>query len=368
MVVARGLHKWYGNVHAVRGVGFSLKAGEVVGVLGHNGAGKSTTIRMLTGYVTPDVGSVEIQGHDIIEDRVAATRTLGYLPEATPLYPEMPAADYIAYRAKVCAPHLSSSERKARVREVMDRCWLTEMKNRRVSALSKGYKQRVGLAAALVHDPSVLILDEPTSGLDPTQVRETRELIRGLSHKRTVLISSHILPEVEQLCTRVIIFAAGQVRADGSLKDLLRNAGGGYIVETRAMLPDQKNRLFERWRAIPGFEQIRSGTIDDRDAADVARSQAGEWHTWKLDFTLPAPRQSVLHSPGDRSAGSAGFMHDPREAIARAMIDAGVSFRELRTQSATLEQVFLQAQEGAPVKPGSEELAAKQVTTSGGTA
>lgn len=347
MVVAKGLHKWYGNVHAVKGVDFTLRAGEVVGLLGHNGAGKSTTIRMLTGYVTPDLGSVSIEGHDIIEDRVLATRRLGYLPEATPLYPEMPAADYITYRAKVCAPHLSSSERKARVKEVMDRCWLTEMKNRRVSALSKGYKQRVGLAAALVHDPSVLVLDEPTSGLDPTQVRETRELIRGLSHKRTVLISSHILPEVEQLCTRVIIFAAGQVRADGSLKDLLRNAGGGYIVETRAMSPEQKNRLFEKWRAIPGIEQIRSSTIDDRDTTDIARSQSTEWHTWKLDFTLPE---------------SASPNTDPREAIARAMIDASVPFRELRTQAATLEQVFLQAQEGAPTRPQST------VVQAGGTA
>lgn len=354
MVVAKGLHKWYGNVHAVRGVEFALGAGEVVGLLGHNGAGKSTTIRMLTGYVTPDVGSVEIQGHDVIEDRVAATRKLGYLPEATPLYPEMPASDYIAYRAKVCAPHLSSSERKARVKEVMDRCWLTEMKNRRVSALSKGYKQRVGLAAALVHDPSVLILDEPTSGLDPTQVRETRELIRGLSHKRTVLISSHILPEVEQLCTRVIIFAAGQVRADGSLKELLRNAGGGYVVETRAMPAEQKNRLFEKLRAIPGLEQIRSGTIDDRDAADSARSHLSEWQTWKIDFTPPEP---TALSPGRG-------VFDPREAIAKAMIDTGVVFRELRTQAATLEQVFLQAQEGAPTKPTNDAVS----THAGGAA
>lgn len=352
MVVAKGLHKWYGRVHAVRGVSFSLRAGEVVGLLGHNGAGKSTTIRMLTGFVTPDVGSVEIQGRDIIEDRVAATRQLGYLPEATPLYPEMPAGDYIAYRAKVCAPHLTPSERKARVKEVMDRCWLTEMKNRRVNALSKGYKQRVGLAAAMVHDPSVLILDEPTSGLDPTQVRETRELIRGLSQKRTVLISSHILPEVEQLCTRVIIFAAGQVRADGSLQELLRSAGGGYVVETRAMTPEQKNRLFERWRAIAGLEQIRAGTIDDRDASDAARSHASEWQSWKLDFAIAGKDGSAFG--------------DPREAIAKAMIDVSVSFRELRTQAATLEQVFLAAQEGAPTKPGSEGVGLQAVTSGGG--
>jgi ABC-2 type transport system ATP-binding protein len=329
MIEARDLHKWFGPVHAVRGVSFSLGKGEVVGLLGHNGAGKSTTIRMMTGFACPDLGSVTIRGLDVTEDRVRATANLGYLPESTPLYPEMPAADYITFRATLSG--VPRRERASRVDRVIEQCWLKDVAKRRIAGLSKGYKQRVGLAAALVHDPQVLLLDEPTSGLDPAQVRETRELIRGLSQQRTVLISSHVLPEVEQLCSRVIIFAAGEIRADASLESLKRSGSRTYHVETRDADDATLNLLLDRWRAIPGLEQIRGDGLTRE--ANPPRGKFG-WRTWLLDF-----------APLD--ASPAGALADPREAIAQTALASGMVIRELRSQTRSLEQLFLSVLERA---------------------
>lgn len=329
MIEARDLHKWFGPVHAVRGVSFCLGKGEVVGLLGHNGAGKSTTIRMMTGFACPDLGSVTIRGLDVADDRVRATANLGYLPESTPLYPEMLAADYIAFRATLSG--VPRRGRASRVDCVIEQCWLKDVAKRRIAGLSKGYKQRVGLAAALVHDPQVLLLDEPTSGLDPAQVRETRELIKGLSQQRTVLISSHVLPEVEQLCSRVIIFAAGEVRADASLESLQRSGSRTYHVETRDADDATLKLLLERWRAIPGLEQIRGDGLT-RDA-NPPRGKFG-WRTWLLDF-----------APADTAP--AGAPADPREAIAQAALASGMVIRELRSQTRSLEQLFLSVLERA---------------------
>jgi ABC-2 type transport system ATP-binding protein len=330
MIEARGLQKWFGSVHAVRGVSFGMSKGEVVGLLGHNGAGKSTTIRMLTGCAAPDAGSVSIAGVDVAEERVRATAQLGYLPESTPLYPEMPARDYLVFRATLSG--VPRRERAGRVDHVIERCWLKDVARRRIAGLSKGYKQRVGLAAALVHDPQVLVLDEPTSGLDPAQVRETRELIRGLSQQRTVLISSHVLPEVEQLCSRVIIFAAGEVRADASLDHLLRSGSRTFLVEARDAGDETLKLLLDRWRAIPGLEQVRGDGLT-RDAQPTRGGHG--WRTWLLDF---APLDAKL--PANAPA-------DPREAIALGALASGIVIRELRSQSRTLEQLFLNVLERA---------------------
>jgi len=333
MVEVHQLHKWYKSVHAVCGVSFTLGEGEVVGLLGHNGAGKSTTIRMMTGYAAPDLGHVTIDGIDVAEDRVRATRTLGYLPESTPLYSEMPAEDYISFRARLC--DVPRRDRATRVARVVEQCWLKDVRRRRIGALSKGYKQRVGLAAALVHEPRVLILDEPTSGLDPAQVRETRELIKGLSQRRTVLISSHVLPEVEQLCSRVIIFAGGKVRADGSMATLLGTGNRTYYVETRDADDATLKLLTDRWRSIPGLEQVRGDGLTREPAPALARHR-GNWRTWQLDF-----------APLDAAPHDALFSADPREAIAHAAMTSGIVIRELRSQTRSLEQLFMRILESS---------------------
>lgn len=326
MVEAEALHKWFGKVHAVRGVGFRLDQGEVVGLLGHNGAGKSTTIRMLTGCTHPDQGSVAIAGLDVTEQRVRAARLVGYLPESTPLYHEMRAGEYVSFRARVCG--VPARERTSCVARVMEQCWLSDVRERRIGALSKGYKQRVGLAASLVHDPKVLVLDEPTSGLDPAQVRETRDLIKGLSQQRTVLISSHVLPEVEQLCTRVIIMAGGSIRADGSIASLLRAGSRTFIVEAKDADEATTRVLLDRWRAIPGLEQVRGDALLEGYAPST---RAPGWRSWRLDF---APFDAKI-------AQQPAPLVDPREAIAHAAMASGVVVRELRSEGRSLERVFL---------------------------
>jgi ABC-2 type transport system ATP-binding protein len=317
MVVVDDVHKWFGNVHAVRGVSFELPAGTVAGLLGHNGAGKSTTIRMVAGYITPDAGKVSIAGHDMTTARLAATRQMGYLPESTPLYPEMPTRDYLEFRGRLFG--LSRAARRKRADEVIERCWLKDVRDRRVGQLSKGYKQRVGLAASLLHEPRVLLLDEPTSGLDPSQVRETRDLVRELAQDRTMLISSHVLPEVEAICNRVIIFAGGKVRAAGRVQDLASSTGAaGYVAEAKlpaGLAPGTLDNL----RNIAGITAINTSSLD-----------AG-WT--RLD--IQASRESG----------------DLRETIARAM-PASTIVRELRPKAASLESIFMRVLEQAAREEG----------------
>lgn len=232
MIEAEGLHRWFGAVHAVRGVGFALPAGQAVGLLGPNGAGKTTTLRMITGILRPQLGRVRISGVDAQERPVLARRQFGYLPESAPSYPEMSVRGFLRTRAGLMG--VARRDRRTRVGAVMEECQLTGVADRRIGQLSKGYRQRVALAASLVHDPKVLILDEPTNGLDPTQIREARSLIGDVARNRTVLISSHILPEIERTCSRVIIIGAGRVLADGTPEELCRQGGsGGCIAECR---------------------------------------------------------------------------------------------------------------------------------------
>ena len=194
MILVQGISKSFGSLKAVKDVTFELPSGQIAGLLGPNGAGKSTTIRMITGFLTPDRGTIGIAGHDIQAHPTAAKSQIGYLPESAPIYPEMSVRGYLKHRAKLYG--LSGREINQRIDHVMGQTRISDVAKRRVGHLSKGYRQRVGLAAALVHDPKVLILDEPTNGLDPTQIREARSLIRELSEHRTTLLCSHILPEV----------------------------------------------------------------------------------------------------------------------------------------------------------------------------
>ncbi len=229
MIEAKGLSKRYGEIVAVDRVSFSVERGEVVGFLGPNGAGKTTTMRMLTGFLPPTDGEAVIAGHDIFSEPLAARRAVGYLPESPPLYPEMTVAAYVDYVARI--KDVPRRERAAAVDRALERCALRDVASRVIGTLSKGYRQRVGLAQAIVHDPPVLILDEPTIGLDPLQIREIRGLISDLASgegaaQHTVVLSTHILAEVEAICRRVILISEGRKTVDAPLDELTREGHG----------------------------------------------------------------------------------------------------------------------------------------------
>ncbi len=238
-IAVAGLAKRYGDFDAVRGLSFEVSAGEVVGFLGPNGAGKTTTMRMLTGFIPPTDGHVRIAGHDVFDDALEARRAVGYLPETPPLYPEMTPRSYVDFVAQL--KDVPRGTRKRVVERALERCGLVDVQNREIRQLSKGYRQRVGLAQAIVHEPQVLILDEPTVGLDPIQIREIRALIRDLAAtgRQTVLLSTHILPEVEAICQRVILLDRGRKVLDQSMAEL--TAGGRSLEEVfaRVMARDE---------------------------------------------------------------------------------------------------------------------------------
>ncbi len=289
----------------MRGVSLEIPAGAVVGILGPNGAGKSTTIRMITGGIPPTRGSVHVDGMDAIADSRRVRRRLGYLPEANPLYPEMRVADYLAHRAGLYG--LRGRERRAAVERALGRCWLSEVRRRRVGHLSKGFRQRVGLAAALVHDPPVLILDEPTSGLDPTQIAETRGLIRELAGDHTMLLVSHILPEVERTCDRIVIFSGGRIVADGTHAELLAAEEGSRRVHVELVDADDPEAL------LGGVAGV----------ATVAPSGGGHVVTFR------------------------GEVGDGAERIGVACRAAGVALRELRAEAVTLETLYVRLADAA---------------------
>jgi ABC-2 type transport system ATP-binding protein len=216
MIHVKHLTKYYGDYAAVRDVSFDVQEGLVVGFLGPNGAGKSTTMRILAGYLTATSGEVEIGGLDVFWNPVEVRRKIGYMPESCPLYPEMRVEEYLKFRAGLKGVY--GSKRRSRIDYVVGRCWLKDVRRQLIGTLSKGFRQRVGLADSLVAEPDVLILDEPTAGLDPTQIRETRTLIRELGQEHTVLLSTHILSEVERTCDSVIIINKGQVVLNRDLK------------------------------------------------------------------------------------------------------------------------------------------------------
>jgi ABC-2 type transport system ATP-binding protein len=233
MIEANGLSKRYGDVVAVDDVSFTVGKGEVVGFLGPNGAGKTTTMRMLTGFIPPTEGTAVIAGHDIFGDPIAARRAVGYLPETPPLYPEMSVTSYLSYVATI--KDVPRRGRREAVDRALERCGLTRVRHQVIGTLSKGFRQRVGLAQAIVHDPAVLILDEPTVGLDPLQIREIRALIAELAapeqgeSQHTVILSTHILPEVEAICRRVVMIHGGRKVVDSPLEEL--TAGGQSLDE-----------------------------------------------------------------------------------------------------------------------------------------
>ena len=234
MIEVNNLSKRYGRHLAVRDVSFSVTKGEIIGFLGPNGAGKTTTLRMLTGYLPPSSGSATVAGFDIFRQSIEARKRIGYMPENVPLYDDMRVREYLSFRARIKG--LSNSDARRRVSHVIDTCGLETVRRKMIKTLSKGFRQRVGLADALVHQPDLLILDEPTNGLDPIQIRQIRELIKHLALNHTVLISTHILSEVEMIASRVIIIDGGKIKAADTPQNLISEmrAAGRVQIEMQA--------------------------------------------------------------------------------------------------------------------------------------
>src|SRR4051794_27125156 len=259
MIKVERLTKQYGSVKAVEGISFEVGRGEIVGLLGPNGAGKTTTMRILTTFLAPTSGRAVLAGHDVLDEPLEVRRHVGYLPENVPLYNEMRVTEYLRYRAKL--KDVPRSDRRRAVSEVSSRCRLADVERRILGHLSRGYRQRVGLAEAMLHDPDILILDEPTSGLDPIQILEVRDLIRALADQHTILLSTHIMSEVEAVCGRVIIIAGGQIALDEQLDRIpLEKA---IIVEARGPAEPIRSLLLT-------IEGVRTATITGQDQGIAA--------------------------------------------------------------------------------------------------
>jgi ABC-2 type transport system ATP-binding protein len=243
MIKVENLSKRYAGVAALNNVSFEVKRGEIVGFLGPNGAGKSTTMRILTGFIPATAGRAQVAGFDVFENSLEVRRHIGYMPESNPLYSDMRVTEYLGFRARLKG--VPRSKRKARIARCMELCGIQDVRHRIIGLLSKGYRQRVGLADALLAEPDLLILDEPTIGLDPVQIRQVRQLIKDLGKEHTILLSTHILPEVEMTCNRVIIIHHGRILASDTPDSLMKtlNAGGLIQVEVRAPGADAQAAL-----------------------------------------------------------------------------------------------------------------------------
>jgi ABC-2 type transport system ATP-binding protein len=313
------LTKSFGYTLAVDRISFEVPKGQIVGFLGPNGAGKSTTLRMLTCYLPPTSGTATVAGFDIFHDADKVRSNLGYLPENCPLYGEMKVAEYLEFRGQLRG--MERKERQRRIEYVIDRCWLDGVRRKSIAHLSKGFKQRVGLADALMHNPPVLIMDEPTIGLDPNQIRETRKLIRDLAGQHTVMLSTHILPEVSAVCDHVVVIAGGRIVAQGSVEDLIhsRRSQARVLVECRGPSDEVKAAL-GRLAGVATVD-VRPSTTDKQFVTAALRAREG---------------------------------YDIREEVARAVISHGWPMRELRLEQATLEEFFVQVTANQAMAPAAQ--------------
>lgn len=307
IIRVENLTRRYGRLTAVAGLTFEVARGEIVGFLGPNGAGKTTTMRILAGYLPPTSGHAMVAGYDVVTDSLRARERVGYMPEAVPLPPDMRVADYLTFRAQLKG--VLRRRVAERVGDAIHLCGLEGFERKFIGTLSKGYRQRVGLADALVHEPDLLILDEPTIGLDPNQIRQARALIRNLARHHTVLLSSHILPEVEMTCSRVIIIHAGKIQAVGGPGELREQLGRFGCVRLEVKVADAPAAR-EKLRGIEGVEAVES-------------SCAGGW----VAFRIEARR-------------------DVRVELAELARREGWPLRELACQAVTLEEVFAEATSG----------------------
>jgi ABC-2 type transport system ATP-binding protein len=321
MIQVEGLSKRYARHVAVNNISFSVEKGDIVGFLGPNGAGKTTTMRILTCFMPPTEGKATVAGFDVFEQPHEVKKHIGYLPEAPPLYPEMSVEDYLTFVARL--KNVPPSEVKSRTEQVMERCAVADSRSRLISKLSKGYRQRVGLAQAIIHNPDVLILDEPTSGLDPKQINETRELIKGLAGEHTIILSTHILPEVEAVCQKVIIINKGRLVATDSVENLKARAGVGSAIQVQVDTAGEADvaTVRQRLEQVPGVSKV------------LDRMVSGNRFIFEVE------------SLEGRNA---------RPEVARAIVHAGWNLLELKSSTLTLEEVFLEltgSHSEAPVVP-----------------
>jgi ABC-2 type transport system ATP-binding protein len=306
MIEVQHLTKRYGPVTAVDDVSFRVEKGEILGFLGPNGAGKTSTMRVITGYMPPSDGQVTVAGFNVFTQPIEAKKRTGYLPETPPLYPDMTVREYLNFAASIKVGALSKADRAARVALVMKKTHVDDMANRQCGKLSKGYRQRVGLAQALIHEPEVLVLDEPTAGLDPKQIAEARDLIRGLAGDHTIILSTHILPEVAQTCTRVVIINKGRVVAVDTPENLTHQLKGAAALYVQV-----------------GGTQDASGAL--QKVPGVLNVRPADQHA---DFT----GYEVESEPN----------RDVRTDVAKAVVNAGWGLLELRPMRLSLEEIFLQ--------------------------
>jgi ABC-2 type transport system ATP-binding protein len=310
MITVSDLTKKYARHTAVDHISFEVQKGRIVGFLGPNGAGKTTTMRMLTCFMPPTAGAATVAGFDVLEQPHEVKKRIGYLPETPPIYPEMRTADYLMFVGSLKG--LAGAELKSRVGAVCERCAIADVKDKLLGKLSKGYRQRVGLAQAIIHNPDVLILDEPTSGLDPKQINDTRELIKGLAGDHTILLSTHILPEVEQTCQQVIIINQGKVVAEDSVSNLQNRARGSesVLLEVAGRNGGSESAIVQK-----RLEQV----------AGVNRVLFKEKRAYSSVFEIESRTQTSIR--GD---------------LARAVVESGWDLQELRPAALSLEEVFLQ--------------------------
>ena len=304
MIEVENLSKRYGPTLAVSGVSFSVQKGEVLGFLGPNGAGKTTTMRVITGFFPPTSGKVRVAGHDVVDESLKAKRCTGYLPEAPPVYPDMTVVEYLAFVARIKG--VPRSNLKSRLNEIVEKCAVGNVRNRQIGKLSKGYRQRVGLAQALIHNPDVLVLDEPTAGLDPKQIIETRELITGLAGQHTVILSTHILPEVSKTCQRVVVINAGQIVAVGTPNELMRRLQGFETVLVTVEGPAAS--IIEKFQRVGGVNWV----------------EPRESHEGRVTLEVRSEKDK-----------------DVRAELARATVESGWKLYELKTTGLSLEEIFL---------------------------
>ena len=309
MISVKELTKKYARNMAVDHISFEVQKGEIVGFLGPNGAGKTTTMRMLTCFLPPTAGTASVAGFDVLEQPLEVKRRVGYLPEAPPLYPEMDTVEYLTFVGRLKG--LAGAELRKRIDYVCERCAITDVQEKLLGKLSKGYRQRVGLAQAIIHNPEVLILDEPTAGLDPKQINETRELIRSFAGDHTIILSTHILTEVEQTCQKVIIINKGKLVATDSVHNLQSRARGAESVLVEVAGRDGKldsDRVQRRLEQIAGVHRVLlKGSRENR-------------HTFEVESRR-------------------GFA---RGDLARCVVESGWELNELRPASMSLEEIFLQ--------------------------
>src|ERR1017187_5866574 len=310
MIKVEGLTKRYARTVAVDNISFEVEKGTIVGFLGPNGAGKTTTMRVLTCFLPPTAGTASVAGFDVLENPMEVKKRIGYLPETPPLYPEMEVSEYLKFVGQLKG--ISSADIAKRVDQVVGRCAVGDVRNKLIGKLSKGYRQRVGLAQAIIHNPEVLILDEPTSGLDPKQIIEIRELLKSLAGDHTIILSTHILPEVENSCERVIIINQGKLVAIDSVANLTNRLRGSEAVALEVEAPDghpDPSEVQQRLEVVSGVSRVMMKEVKDG----------------RLTFEIESLQGRHI-----------------RAELARSVVNSGWNLSELRSVGLSLEDIFLQ--------------------------